>query len=186
MLTVTVEWPVCQNRNRNEHLVKDKMSTQQKLKELIDYDPDTGVFRWKVSRGRSKRGTVAGSQTSRGYLSIRIDSKHYLNHRLAWLYMTGGWPSALMDHVNCDQLDNRFCNLREATPSQNTWNSRKKQNCKNNLKGARWDERYSSWYASIGVSGKKKYLGKFNSEQEAHQAYVKAAKELHGEYARAA
>lgn len=99
------------------------MITQEQLKELLDYDPDTGIFTWKVDRIAIGAGRKAGWLSPRGYIYITINSRRYLAHRLVWLYAHGFLPSEL-DHINRDASDNRLCNLRVVTGSQNNRNRR--------------------------------------------------------------
>ena len=91
------------------------MITQSELKELLNYDPATGVFTWLVSRGRVKASSVAGHVHSRGYIVIMVDGRRHLAHRLAFVYMTGTFPDDQVDHINEIKADNRWINLREAT-----------------------------------------------------------------------
>lgn len=146
--------------------------TQQRLKELFKYDPETGVFTRRISRGGIKAGTIAGCRHSQGYLVIGIDRRLYLAHRLAWLYIHGRWPREQIDHINRVRDDNRLSNLREATPAQNI------QNVKKPL-GAYWYEDRKKWSSGIMVHGKKKHLGYFDTVEEAHDAYTRARAELH-------
>src|ERR1700719_1662744 len=96
-----------------------------RLRELLSYDPETGVFRWLVRKRQNvKAGDVAGSFDGCGYCKISIDRRAYKAHRLAWLYMTGEWPPAEIDHINMNRADNRFANLRLATRHQNMANQR--------------------------------------------------------------
>lgn len=90
---------------------------------------------------------------------------------------------AVVDHINGDPLDNRRCNLRTATVSQNQMNSRKRGGCTSAFKGVTWNKSSGKWQAQIKLEGKSTYLGLYGTEQEAHQAYVKAAREMHGEFA---
>ena len=161
--------------------------TQDRLKELLRYCPRTGNFTRLVTRsGNAKAGSLAGALAVRGGIVIRIDGKDYHAHRLAYLYMTGAFPAAGMeiDHIDRDATDNRWCNLRLATSSQNNHNTGVR---KNNTHGYKGVSRVGNrWTARIRLNWKKYYLGCFATPEEAHAAYVKAAKEMHGEFARTA
>lgn len=155
--------------------------TQERLKELLSYDPLTGVFLWKVSRrGRfAKVGAVAGGPDQRdGYIIICVDQKLYRAHRLAWFYMTGEWPADEIDHIDLDKVNNRFENLREATHKQNSHNRPKR--------GYTFDKRRGVFVAQIRIDGKHKHLGQFKTTSEAIAAYNKAALIYHGQFVRAA
>ncbi len=163
------------------------MITYHRLLELLDYDPATGMFRWRVKRHRVKAGTVAGCLHGTGYVVISADGQIYLAHRLAWLWMTGKWPSDDIDHANLDRSDNRWSNLREATRSQNRANAPIHAHNKVRLKGvyrapAKLDKPFR---AEIRKDGKRYFLGYFKTKEEAHAAYGAAATSLHGEFARA-
>uniref|UniRef100_A0AAU8GJY0 HNH endonuclease motif-containing protein n=1 Tax=Salmonella phage PMBT31 TaxID=3153514 RepID=A0AAU8GJY0_9CAUD len=97
------------------------MITQELLKELFEYNPDTGDFIRKVSKGRAKAGTIAGSPDKDGYIFIGINRKRYAAHRLAFLYMEGYIPD-LVHHLNNIRKDNRWCNLKDATSQENNRN----------------------------------------------------------------
>jgi hypothetical protein len=97
--------------------------TQNRLKQLLDYQPETGQFTWRVARaGLAKAGSVAGATKTQGYRQIMVDGTMYLAHRLAWLYVHGHFPVKMLDHVNRQSWDNRIANLREATHKQNREN----------------------------------------------------------------
>lgn len=97
---------------------------QTRLKQRLHYDPETGIFRWRAPEkpGNNPEGQIAGSHCNKGYLVIGIDKKVYKAHRLAWLYMTGSWPTSQIDHRNTVKDDNRWANLREASNAQNCCN----------------------------------------------------------------
>ena len=102
------------------------MLTQERLRELLECNPDTGLFTWRVSRGRIKAGNVAGSRREDGYVIIRIDDKPYLAHRLMWLHVHGTFPpdDKVIDHKNRITGDNRIDNLHVRTHRQNMGNMR--------------------------------------------------------------
>jgi hypothetical protein len=161
-------------------------TTQARVKECLDYDPETGAFRWKIKpAGRNKIGSVAGGVSSSGYWCIALDGNRFGAHRLAWLYVHGVLPPADIDHINCDRLDNRLANLRLATRSENMRNSRGLPSA-SGLKGAHWRAHRKPWRSSIRKDGKRLHLGCFATAEEAHAAYTKAATKLHGEFARTA
>lgn len=159
--------------------------TADRLHQLLDYDPTTGVFRWKVDRSWSAvAGALAGVlDHSRGYIKIEIDGVKYAAHRLAWLYVHGAWPLGLIDHANGERNDNRIENLREATRQGNAANSRLYKNNTSGLKGAHWSKKDRAWRAQICIHGRTKYLGSFQTREEAHAAYQNAASAEFGDFA---
>lgn len=159
--------------------------TQARVKELLDYDPGTGVFIWRAIRG-GPAGRTAGALDTRGYRLIRVDYRLYRSCRLAWLYMTGGWPECQIDHVNMVRDDDSWANLRLATSSQNNMNRRARAGTASGLKGVSWDSRSGKWVALITAFGVTTWLGVFDDPQEAHRAYSDAAEKFHGEYRRVA
>lgn len=156
--------------------------TQARLKELLHYDPGTGVFTWRFSRRRVKRRDVAGSDNGSGYISIAIDGGRYRAHRLAWLYMTGKWPNGDVDHVNRCRSDNRWENLREATRSQNCANRPLAAENTSGARGVSWSKRDEKWRAEIRVNGKIRYLGVYSDIGDAAAAYSSAAEKAFGEF----
>lgn len=153
--------------------------TVERLKELLEYNLDTGVFTWKVPRGRGMgAGSIAGSSNKYNYRQIGVDGKLYLAHRLAWLYVHGKWPDNGLDHINGDNQDNRISNLRDVDHVVNSQNQRKaSRNSSSGLLGA--FKKDSHWISQIQVNGKIVRLGTFLTPEEAHQAYLKAKRELH-------
>lgn len=150
----------------------EEMITQERLKELLDYDPETGAFAWKVTKGRrAKTGRRAGCVSVHGYIIIQIDGKHYPAHRLAWLHVYGQWPKVTIDHINRVRDDNRLENLREATKQQQGFNR--------GAKGYTWHKQTKKWVAQIGLNGRLKNLGYYETEEEAGAAYLAAKAELH-------
>lgn len=164
----------------SNYLKRQKL-TQEELKKILHYDPETGIFTWKVRKSYNTRaGDKAGSIETQGYIMIKIERVSYKAHRLAWLYMKGSWPRFEMDHWNKVRDDNRWDNLREASHVQNMQNGGIR---KDNNSGARGVTVSSGkWRAKITVNGKQKHLGLFNTVKEAKEAYDKAAREAFGEY----
>ncbi len=159
--------------------------TAKRLREVLHYDPKTGVWTRLVSTAnRVKVGDTAGNVNTSGYLQVVVDCRFYLAHRLAWFYMTGAWPVDQIDHINGIRDDNRFSNLRQATNSQNKANSKRRSDNKSGYKGVHWDERAGRFKAHFRNDGKVIDLGYFDSPDEAHVAYVNAARKYYGEYAR--
>ena len=153
--------------------------TQPRLKKLLHYAPETGVFTWRAKRQRVKVGGVAGTQHPDGYLRIMIDRKRYAAHRLAWLYVHGAWPVDQIDHRNGVRVDNRAANLRAATASQNQHNSKIRKNNTSGMMGACWHKDNQKWVAHITIAGRQKYLGYFATPEAAHAAYLAAKAEHH-------
>lgn len=166
------------------------MIDQKTLREQISYNPETGVMTWIVSRRGVAAGTEAGSvlTLSGGRLnrSVMINGKRYLAHRLAFLYMVGRWPSHEIDHRDLDTLNNRWSNLREATRSQNAANQSIQIRNTTGFKGVRFHKAAGRYVATIKVNKVAQHLGCFDTPEEAHAAYVAAAKNHFGEFARAA
>lgn len=159
------------------------MSDVERIRSLLDYDPDTGVFRWREAVGGRMAGQSAGTLHSKGYRRIKLDGRHHFAHRLAWLYVTGEWPDRAIDHMNGDKTDNRIANLRLATASENNMNMGVRRFSKTGLKGV--SPQRKKYMAQISANGKRHYLGLFQTPEEAHQAYLQRARELHGDFARA-
>lgn len=154
------------------------MLTQERLKEVLNYDPDTGLFTRKIiTSNRIKIGDIAGTLVY-GYIVINVNAKRHCAHRLAWLYVYGEFPCKFLDHKNGIRDDNRICNLREATNAENTHNSYKAR--PKNTTGLRGVSLCKNRYrSSITVLGKRVSLGVFGTPLEAHQAYLVAKKEFH-------
>jgi hypothetical protein len=166
--------------------------SQSRLKELLHYDPETGFFLWKKPRKGRVVGAVAGCvkrdarrpyDKNKAYVVIRIVGKSFYAHRLAWLYVNGNCP-AIIDHIDMDGLNNSIKNLREATRSQNQWNSPIRKNNKSGYKGVSFCSRLKKWRAVIGCDKVEMTIGYFQTPELASAAYNAKAKELHGEYAR--
>lgn len=153
--------------------------TQERLKELLHYDPETGVFTWRVRRGGIKPGSAAGSVSPQGYVRINIGGHLYLRHRLAWLYSRGSWPDQDIDHINGVYGDDRVGNLRQCSKSENGQNRPARQPSVSGLIGVSWKISHKKWRARITLNLKSKTLGYYNSKEEAHAAYLSAKSQLH-------
>ena len=142
--------------------------TAEYLRSVLDYDPESGIFTWKVrTSNRVKVGDVAGRPGVNGYLQISVQSRLYQAHRLAWLYMCGSWPKDQIDHINRNRSDNRIANLREVTNKQNNQNRSKSSNNTSGHPGIYWHKQSSKWQAKITHSQKQIHLGLFATIEEA-------------------
>lgn len=161
--------------------------SQERLRELLSYDPESGELRWLQSRGRAPVGSIAGHVGSGGYCRVKIDGSVHLAHRLIWLYQTGEWPEGELDHADRNGSNNRWANIRRATRSQNGANREVHSNNKLGLKGVfrTKQDRPSPFMAKIQVAGAQKCLGYFATAEEASAAYQAAAAALYGEFAAA-
>jgi hypothetical protein len=160
---------------------KKEPLTQALLKKLLDYDPQTGIFTWKVALSSNvKIGSRAGCINQNGYRVIRINGKGYKAHRLAWLYIHGSLPKTL-DHKNHNRPSCHIADLREATSSQNNANAKMRKDNRAGLKGVH--QSGQRWGAAINHNGNHLWLGTFDTPELAHIAYLTKAKELFGEFA---
>lgn len=155
------------------------------IADYLEYSPETGDFLWLMDRrGGVKKGDLAGCVCTNGYRYIVVNRSHLLAHRLAWFFVYGSDPGSFLDHINGIPTDNRICNLRKASHSQNRWNQRRRKDSLTGYKGV--TKVKNGWMARIRIYGKQRYLGVFPTPQEAHKAYCAAAEKLFGQFARAA
>lgn len=154
--------------------------TQERLRELLEYDLATGIFKWRVSQGCRKRGVMAGSFQSNGYMEIRIDGAKQKVQRLAWLYMTGEWPRGQIDHFDETPSNNRWNNLRDVTQSGNLQNQSAphSQNKLGHL-GIYWDKKKRKFVAKLNVNGRCVFFKRFQTLKEAMEAHAKAKITFH-------
>ncbi len=149
------------------------MLDQKTLKEILNYNPDTGIFTWRVKPAQNtSAGDIAGTNHNKGYREINIKHKSYLSHRLAWMYVNGEWPTQQIDHINGIRDDNRISNLRDVSRSENQRNQ--KIHRKGQMLGVTFLKQINKWKAQIKIDGHEKYLGRYLTEQEAHNAYLHA------------
>lgn len=155
--------------------------TQKMLSDRLHYDPRSGQFAWRVSRGTQKKGSVAGFVKEDGSRVISLCGHRYRASHLAWFYITGKWAEHEIDHINRDRRDDSWKNLRAATRSQNQANVGLRNDNESGYKGVR--KVGNRWRAEIMKDKKCTHLGYFATAKEAAEAYQKAATDLHGEFA---
>lgn len=154
--------------------------TIERARELLAYDPQTGILTWRIAIGSAVKGAAAGRKNRDGYLQIGLARRTYSVHRLAWFLAYGSWPSALIDHKNGVRSDNRLDNLRLATKSLNGQNKRvAMRHGKSGFLGVTWHKGVSRWQAQIALNGVSHYLGLFDSAEAAHAAYLTKKREMH-------
>lgn len=157
--------------------------TAERLRELLHYDPETGIFRWREKSGLKVRvGDVAGFNAGK-YRQIGIDGQQFYVHRLVWLYAYGEWPKHVIDHINGDRNDNRLFNLRDVPTFLNAQNQKPgRRKSASGLMGVKINRTATgtpSWIASLCVNGKSVHIGCYPTPEEAHQAYLAAKRKLH-------
>jgi hypothetical protein len=155
--------------------------TVEEIRNAFSYDPETGIFHWKIRKGHKKPGAIAGSEKE-GRIVIRLDRRGYSAGVIAWVITYGEWPTLLIDHRDRNAMNNVLTNLRLATYRQNVHNRPKLPYNKCGYKGVFFQKTRGKYYASIRINGKQKHLGSFETPQAAHEAYCRAAEQLHGEF----
>lgn len=155
--------------------------TQERLKELLSYDLETGIFiNFTQRSSRAKKNVIAGNKRVDCYIQIGLDKKNHLAHRLAWLYVYGKFPEKHLDRINENPSDNRINNLRLSTNRENSQNiSKPNKNNASGYLGVYWNKKDKKWQASITINRKLKNLGYFNTAEESSEAYLKAKQKLH-------
>jgi len=168
---------MCINKN------KELLPYYERAKELLSYNPDTGVFTKFIKRSNSEK--EVGRVDSRGYSQIGITlneiQKRLSSHRIAWFVIHGELPE-IIDHIDKNPSNNSIKNLRSCTNRENQFNSRKQINNTSGYKGVCWNKKNKKFVAQIRKNGKPVHLGSFDCPKEASKAYEAKAKELHGEF----
>ncbi|MFZ4072102.1 MAG: HNH endonuclease signature motif containing protein [Caulobacterales bacterium] len=159
--------------------------TAAELREILTYDPETGVFTRRIQTcNNHKVGDVCNTVANNGYVLIGVKSKRWYAHRLAWLYVHGTWPDGQIDHINGVRTDNRISNLRTATQSQQNGNQRIHDRNTSGRRGVSWCKKRQMWRAYIRPTTGQKHLGYFTNLDDAAAAFDAAAVDYFGEFAR--
>lgn len=153
--------------------------TQERLREILNYDPETGEFTYRVRRGAFTPGKPAGNVSKKGHVKIYVDRQFYAAHRLAWLYVYGEFPEKYLDHINRIRHDNRISNLREVTPRENNENMSPSTRGKSGYPGVYWIEKSGRWIARINAGRKQYQVGQFLTKDEAMAARKAAELKYH-------
>ena len=165
-------------------MYKTKLPTQDRLNELFTYDAHQGLLRWRVRKTMRKPiGSLAGGLNGSGYITVRIDNKAYLAHRLIWKMVTGEEPDVI-DHISRERNDNRMSNLRNCTAADNAANRSMHSNNTSGFTGVSWDKEKKKWFAQVTMHKRAIPLGYFDCAREASAAFERAAeyrKHLHGQ-----
>lgn len=180
-----------------------ELPSPAQLRQLLRYDPETGKLFWReagieffedgkrsaISRWRHWNSTYPGREAftannGNGYKRGAFRRVDLYAHRVVWAIIHGEWPVNEIDHIDLDRTNNKICNLREAIRNENAWNAPHHKDNKSGLKGVVLDKRRGHWSAKIMKFGKLYNLGRFNTAQEAHEAYCRASKTLHEEFSR--
>ncbi len=157
-----------------------------RLHELFEYEPETGLLRWKEAAGRYGRipaGSVAGTLNGEGYRYVVIDGVHYRASRVIWAWMTGEWPEHQVDHEDRNPGNDRWINLRPATGTQNKANNGIYRNNTSGYPGVYYDKERGHWRSKGVVDGKRRWLGRFATAEEAYAAYCANKQATYGEFA---
>lgn len=163
-------------------MAKRKIPTIERLREILHYEPETGKLFWIQPRKGCSLYLEAGSwRNEQRYKRICIDGRGFSSHVIIWYYMTGKYPVREIDHINGNKLDNRWINLRQTDQQKNTWNRRRAKQYSSKYGTGVWITTEKRYAATI----QGKYLGNYNTKEEAAEAYAKAAERMYGEYTNA-
>lgn len=162
--------------------VTSKVSVNR-IKQLLDLDPVTGQFRWKVSRGPARAGSVAGNKDAYGYTCLTVDGVAVKAHRAVFAITHGYWPDRV-DHIDGNPANNRPENLREATAAENSMNRRRRKDSTSGVKGVVWSKKSRKWEARCGAGGRFFYVGQFDDLVQAEERLREFRQALHADFAR--
>jgi hypothetical protein len=159
---------------------------------LFEYNPDTGSLVWRVHTSATPKGKEAGTLSDKKkeyytrYRNVSVLGDRYKAHRIIWLMQTGSWPEKYIDHIDGNGLNNKWSNLREASPSENMANQKVRSDSTSGIKGVSYDKKRNMWYVYIDINKKRKHLGRFETREEAAAARIAAEKVYHGAFAKGA
>ena len=159
---------------QSDYQIRNGIISHDRLKDVINYSPNTGDIIATASRGRVKQGDVLGSLDKGGYVVLRIDNREYKGHRIAWFYTHGEWPNGQMDHINHIKNDNRLKNIRVVSDAENKKNLALSKDNTSGITGVYWFKPAKLWKAQINVNGKGKVLGYFKNRLDAAECRKKA------------
>lgn len=143
----------------------------EEAKELLHYDPISGLITWAIDKGcKMRKGSVAGTVDKNGHRVISVDYERIMAHRLAWFLHYGSWPEGELDHINRIGDDNRIANLRNATRTQQRMNASVSTINTSGATGVYKEKRTGKWYVQIKIGKTRINLGTFSSKQEAIDA----------------
>lgn len=154
--------------------VKMQELTQERIKEFLNYDQDTGIFTWRIGRGGVCSGKTSGYLGPGGYVYIKINGKSYLSHRLVWLYVHGYFPENQIDHIDRVKHNNSIANLREASRSCNMRNTDLQDNNTSGVKGVYFHSASGKWKVQVMVNRKSIHLGYYADKIDAAKARYSA------------
>jgi len=162
--------------------MKQLISHEELLRVLV-YNSETGIFKWKVKpSAKVKIGATAGTPHNSGYICVMIYGVHYMAHRLAWFHYYGVWPTHLIDHRDTIKTNNWISNLREASYTENLFNTTKRCSNTSGYRGVYFNKQLGKYIASSTISGNRVHLGCFVTPELASEAYQMFVKEYHGQF----
>jgi hypothetical protein len=162
------------------------MINAKEVRELFEYNPENGNLTWVKKRKYFSKlllGNIAGTLNDNGYRAVTIKGKTYQIHRIIWLYVHGKFPENVIDHINGIKDDNRLCNLRDCTISENNLNTKLSKNNVSGIKGIHWNKLKNKWHGQINFNKKKIFIGYFDDFFEACCKIRSARNKYHGSFA---
>jgi hypothetical protein len=157
--------------------------TQSRLRELFNYDAQTGILTRRKRAAMMPAGSVVGTINHNGYRNVRADGRMYSAHRLIWVYQYGELPREI-DHINGDGSDNCLANLRECTRSENNMNRDANRTNTSGIRCVTWRATRQTWVAIVRLNGKTAYESEFKNIEDARTAVTSARRTLHGKFCR--